>query len=206
MKIRRQQRGLYLIVAATVATAAVAACKTGGDAGGDAPPATGGPVAQATDVTRYGTAEVADTGTFTMRQAVRARKGADFNSEGVEILQPGSTVNRVVRYGAFTLVSWNVQGGVKQGWVETAAAVRPVFFDAGTVGVPIGTPIGTPTTTVPPVVPTVPPTVPPVPTVTTPKPQPTVPPTPQPTTGPKPQPTPTTPTTKPPGFKPPKLK
>jgi hypothetical protein len=117
-----------------------AACKSSDGGGSTAAPAATGaaPAAAVGDVMRYATGEVADTGSYTAWQAVKAHKAADPNSEGVMILQPGSSVQRVVRYGAFTLVQWGSVGGMKQGWVETSQMIRPILYDAGTGTTPFG--------------------------------------------------------------------
>lgn len=84
------------------------------------------PPAAASDVVRYPDSEVADQGTLTVRNAVRARKSADLTSEIVATLGPGSEVERVARYGGFTLVAWTTDSGEQTGWVDATAATRTV--------------------------------------------------------------------------------
>lgn len=205
------------VLLATWATA-IGACKLGGgggdqDAGTPAPP----PGSQPTnDVVRYAGMETPDNGVSQIRQAVRARKAADWTSATVDVLQAGAGVNRIARYGNFTLVSWmGASGAVQNGWVETGTAFRPVIWDAGIdassfaptgigdAGVQPTTQPTTPPTqpTTPPTQPTTPPTTPPA---TTTKPPATTPPA----TTTKPPPTTTTPkpgTPKPGTPKPPKV-
>lgn len=126
--------GLLLATVALAATVAVAACKSSDGSSNTSTVA----AAAAGDVVRYPTGEVVDTGTFTVRTTVRAHKAADVNSAGVEVLQPGSTVSRVVRYGAFSLVQWGTMNGMKQAWVETSQMLRPIYYDAGVGSTPFG--------------------------------------------------------------------
>jgi hypothetical protein len=174
------------------------ACKSG--SGGQDGTADPGPAtAQGADVVRYTGMEVADTGQAGIRQAVQARRAADWTSTSVAMLYPGTLVSRVARYGNYSLVAWTGAAGAQQGWVDSNVAFASVRLDAGVVMQPapvFGTPtVGTPVvTTPPPPVVTAPPTT----TTTAPK----VTPTPTATTPPKVTPTATTPRT---GFKPPKL-
>ena len=126
-------RGLVVGIVALAATVSFAACNSGGG-GGDtsaAAPGAAAPAAAAGDVVHY-PSETPDTGSYITWQPVRARKAADANSETVMILQPGSGVQRVSRYGGFTLVQWGTPQGPKQAWVETAQMIRPIYYDAGT--------------------------------------------------------------------------
>jgi hypothetical protein len=135
MKIARRAsgRGLVIGVAALAATVCFAACNSGGGGGGAPGAAATGaaaPAAAAGDVVRY-PQETADSGSYTAWQAVRARKSADPNSETVMILQPGSGVQRIAKYGGFTLVQWGTPQGPKMAWVETSQMIRPILYDAG---------------------------------------------------------------------------
>jgi hypothetical protein len=191
------QQTAPLVMAVALLGAASLACKLGssadssttGDSIGVATP-------QGTDIVRYSGMEVIETGQAGIRQAVQARRAADWGSPLVATLYPGTQISRVARYGNFSLVSWTGSMGVQQGWVDTTVAFSAQRIDAG-VGVapaPVfGTPTTTTTTTTPPAVTTTPPaatTTPPAATTTPPK-----------TTATAP--TATAPRT---GFKPPKLK
>ncbi len=122
-------RGLVLGVATLVATVSFAACKSG-DGGGSGAAATGAAPAAVGDVVRY-PGETPETGSYVAWQAVRARKAADANAETVMIIQPGSGLVRVARYGGYTLIQWGTPQGPKQAWVETAQMIRPIYYDAG---------------------------------------------------------------------------
>jgi hypothetical protein len=198
MKIKRglYQTGAPLLLALMLGTA-FTACKLGQNSDdqqqGGLPSDPGqAPVNPPTnDIVRYTGMEISDVGQFSIRQAVNARKAADVNSTLVATLRPGTTVNRVARYGNYSLVVWSDLGGTQQGWVDSNVAFTvPVVRVVPDAGVPVFGSIGTqPTTTaVPP--PTIPPTTPTVvPPPTTPPTAPTL--TPRPT---GPTPTPTTPT------------
>jgi hypothetical protein len=139
------ERVAILWLAAIGVLVAGAACNTGGGSGGTAAPpaASGAAPAAGGDVVRYGASEIADTGSYTVASAVRARKAADQISATIQILQPGATVGRVARYGGYSLVQWGTPQGNQLAWVETAQMVRPVYYDAGVTGTPFGsTPYG----------------------------------------------------------------
>ena len=193
--VARQSAPLVLAVALLGATSL--ACKLG-SSGQEAAPADPGPAAvtpQAADVVRYSGMEVVETGQAGIRQAVQARRAADWTSTSVATLYPGTQISRVARYGNYSLVSWTAAGGVQQGWVDSNVAFAVVRIDAG-VGVKPAPVFGT-TPTVATPTPTV---AAPTPTVATPAPTLTTPP-------PKPTATVTTTATTPrTGFKPPKLK
>jgi hypothetical protein len=147
---------------------------------------------QGTDVVRYTGMEVVETGQTGIRQAVQARRAADWSSPSVATLYPGTQISRVARYGNFSLVSWSGPGGAQQGWVDTNAAFSVQRIDAGAGAIKPAPVFGAPTVTTPP---TTTATTPPTTTATTP-----------PTTPPKTTvtaPTVTAPRT---GFKPPGLK
>ncbi|MEP7123957.1 MAG: hypothetical protein ABJE95_23725 [Byssovorax sp.] len=205
--IARRSGPAVLAVALLGATAL--ACKSGNGGQENGTPADPGPaVAQGADVVRYSGMEVGDSGQAGIRQAVQARRAADWNSTTVATLYPGTVVTRVARYGNYNLVAWTGSAGAQQGWVDSNVAFATVRYDGG-VGIqpptvfgatPVNQPPGVvvppqPVVTAPPPVVTAPPpvaTAPPVAT-TPPKPTATV-------VGPKP-------TATPPksGFKPPKL-
>jgi hypothetical protein len=201
MKIKRglNQQGALLLAVLTLGTA-FTACKLGrnsddtreqGQGQGTLPVDPG----QVNDVVRYTGMEIGDTGQFSVRQTVVARKAADYTSTVVSTLRTGTVVNRIARYGNYSLVAWAGLGGTQQGWIDTNAAftVRPVILDAGIDVSQIGTPVfgnvGTPPIATPP--PTPPPPPPPPPTL-----KPPPPPPPPPTLRPPPPPPP--PTLKPP--------
>ena len=158
------------------------------------------------EVIRYSNMEVAESGTITIRQQVRARKAADRNSDVVDTLHVGTGVTRLARYGGFTLVQWN--NGSQQGWVETALALYAYnqTWDAGVWDAGFRTLGGDPVTPPPPVTTTTtpPPPPPPPPPTTTTRPPPPPPPPPTTTTRPPPRPPPTTSSTRP-GPRPPTL-
>jgi hypothetical protein len=195
------QQSAPLAMAVALLGAASLACHLGssgessttGDAIGVATP-------QGTDVVRYSGLEVIDTGTASIRQAVQARRAADWSSSLVATLYPGTQISRIARYGNFSLVSWAGSMGTQQGWVDTTVAFSLQRIDAGAAVVPAPV-FGTPTATTPAATTTAPPaattTTPPAATTTPPKTTTTAPTTPAPTA------TVTTPRT---GFKPPKLK
>jgi hypothetical protein len=88
------------------------------------PPAATTAAAAMNDVVRYSGMEQPDQGTLTVRNAVRARRAADFTSELVDTLPAGAEVDRVAKYGAFTLVSWQGDSGLHQGWIDALQATR----------------------------------------------------------------------------------
>lgn len=208
MKTKRGFHQSRPLLAATILLAGSAlACKMGGSSENEsnqAAPATNQGI---NEVVRYSGSEAVDTGQSTIRQAVAARKAADWSSANVATIYAGTVVSRVARYGNFSLISWSGPAGLQQqGWVETNTAFnsRVVLFDAG---VPNTNPgfgvIGTPVVNNPnPTVATPPP--PPPPTTAAP------PPPPPPKTVTPPPPPPPAKTAAPPptskSFKPPKLR
>ncbi len=198
--VARQGMGLALTMAMLGVTAL--ACNRGNAGQENGAPADPGPaVAQGADVVRYAGMEVGDTGQAGIRQAVQARRAADWNSTTVATLYPGTVVTRVARYGNYNLVAWTGSAGAKQGWVdsnvafstarrEDAGLAPPTVFGVAPINQqPTVTAPPPPVVTAPPPVVTAPPT---APTATTP-PKPTATVTP-------PKPTATAPRT---GFKPP---
>jgi hypothetical protein len=169
MKIKRgfYQQGAPLLLALTLGTA-LSACNLGRSSDdqqqGTPPPDPG--QAPANDVIRYTGMEVSDVGQVSIRQTVAARKAADSNSTVVATLRPGTVVNRVVRYGNYSLVVWAALGGAQQGWVDNSVAFAAspitaptipaprVVVDAGIDASQIGTPVfgslGTPPAATPP--------------------------------------------------------
>jgi hypothetical protein len=166
--LARQSAPVMLAVALLGATAL--ACKSGnGQENGT--PADPGPAAaaQGGDVIRYTGMEVAETGQTGIRQAVQARRAADWSSPMVVTLYPGTQVSRVARYGNFSLVSWSGPAGAQQqGWVDTNVAFSAQRIDAGTGTMKPAPVFGAVTGTAPPTV-TATPTVSTTPTVTAPK-------------------------------------
>jgi hypothetical protein len=200
--VTRQGASLVLAVAMLGVTAL--ACKSGNNGQENGTPADPGPaaVAQGTDVVRYAGMEVGDSGQAGIRQAVQARRAADWSSTTVATLYPGTVVNRIARYGNYNLVAWTGSGGAQQGWVDSNVAFSTVRTDAGAIQPP--TVFGATTINQQPTVTTPPPpvvTTPPPPVATTPPPVATTPPKPAVTVTP-PKSTATAPRT---GFKPPKL-
>ena len=189
------QQGAPLVMAVALLGAASLACKLGSNADSST---TGDSIGvavtpQGTDVVRYSGMEVIETGQAGIRQAVQARRAADWGSPLVATLYPGTQISRVARYGNFSLVSWTGSMGVQQGWVDTTVAFSAQRIDAGGGIAPakvFGAPTTTTTTTTTPPAAT---TTPPAATTTPPK-----------ATATAPTATATTPRTT--GFKPPKLK
>ena len=202
-RMARKSVPLMLTVALLGATAL--ACKSG-NGGQDGTPADPGPaVAQGADVVRYAGMEVGDSGQSGIRQAVQARRAADWSSTTVATLYPGTVVTRVARYGNYNLVAWTGSAGAQQGWVDSNVAFSTTrILDAGLAPPTVfgATPINQPpVVTAPPPVVTAPPPVATAPPVATTPPTATTPPKPTATVAP-PKPTATAPRT---GFKPPKL-
>src|SRR5262245_26941235 len=120
----------YLMLAGLVLSGA--ACKIGGSSGQDQsatdqpapppppPPPDPGP-ASGGDVVRYQGLEAPDSGPAYVRQTVAARKAADWVSPVVATLYPGTGVQKVARYGNYTLVSFTVQNATVEGWVDAVA-------------------------------------------------------------------------------------
>jgi hypothetical protein len=198
-------RGAHFVLAMALLGAAATGCKPGNSGQENGTPADPGPaVAQGADVVRYSGMEAAESGQAGIRQAVQARRAADYSSPTVATLYPGTVVSRVARYGGYSLISWTGASGAQTGWVSTNVAFSTIIIDAG-VGIQPPTVFGATTINQPPTVATTPPPVAttPPPVATTPPPVATTPPKTVPTvTPPK-----TTPTVAPPktGFKPPKL-
>jgi hypothetical protein len=180
----KTKRGLYqqgaLLLSALTLGAALTACKLGRSSDDQQPEVVPTDPGQASigAVTRYTGMEAADTGQASVRQPITARRAADTTSSIIATLQPGTVVNRLARYGNFSLVSWAGLGSAQQGWVDTnlafgapAAVVTPPRppVDAGTAFGSIGTPTATapPTQTPPVATTTAPPPPPPPPTATT---------------------------------------
>jgi hypothetical protein len=188
------------------------ACRSGNGGQENGTPADPGPaIGQGADVVRYAGMEVNDSGQAGIRQAVQARRAADWSSTTIATLYPGTVVTRLARYGNYNLVSWTGSAGAQTGWVDSNVAFSTLRIDAG-AGIQPPTVFGATTINQPPVVTAPPPVVTAPPTATTP-PKPTststAPPPPTATTPPKPtatvvppKPTATAPRT---GFKPPKL-
>jgi hypothetical protein len=153
--LARQSAPLLLTVALFGATAL--ACKSGnGQENGT--PADPGPAApQGGDVVRYTGMEVVETGQTGIRQAVQARRAADWSSPTVATLYPGTQISRVARYGNFSLVAWSGAAGAQQGWVDTNVAFSAQRIDAGTGTMKPAPVFGAVTVTAPPTV-TTPPT------------------------------------------------
>jgi hypothetical protein len=164
MKIKRglYQQGALLLAALTLGTA-FTACKLGRNSDDQQQQGTVAPdqgqgqgLVLGNDVVRYTGMEVGDSGQFSVRQTVVARKAADFTSTVVATVRVGTVVNRIARYGNYSLVAWGGLGGTQQGWIDTNAAFTAprVVFDAGIDASQIGTPvfgtIGTPPTVAPP--------------------------------------------------------
>ncbi|MEO5727435.1 MAG: hypothetical protein ABI134_26010, partial [Byssovorax sp.] len=125
----RQSAAVMLAVALLGATAL--ACKSGNGQENAAPAdqgLIGGPQG---DVVRYAGMEVVETGQTGIRQAVQARRAADWSSPTVVTLYPGTQITRVARYGNFSLVSWSGAAGAQQGWVDTNVAFSVQRVDAG---------------------------------------------------------------------------
>ena len=199
------RQGVSMVVAVALLGVSALACRSGGNGQENGTPADPGPaVGQGADVVRYAGMEVNDSGQAGIRQAVQARRAADWSSSTIATLYPGTVVNRVARYGNYNLVSWTGSAGAQTGWVDSSVAFSSLRIDAG-VGLQPPTVFGATTINQPPVVTAPPPvvTAPPKPTATTAPPLPTA------TTPPKPTATvtPPKPTATPPkpGFKPPKL-
>lgn len=152
---------------------------------------------QGADVVRYTGMEVVETGQTGVRQAVQARRAADWSSPVVATLYPGTQISRVARYGNFSLVSWSGPAGAQQGWVDTNVAFSVQRIDAGAGAIKPAPVFGAPTTTTTTTAPTTTTTTTAPPTVTTP-----------PTSTTPPKTTATTPTVTAPrgGFRPPSLK
>ena len=209
--VARQSAPVMLAVALLGATAL--ACKSGNGGQENGAPADPGPaVAQGADVVRYAGMEVGDSGQAGIRQAVQARRAADWNSTTIATLYPGTVVTRVARYGNYNLIAWTGSAGAQQGWVDSNVAFSTVRYDGGTGLQPPtvfgATPINQPPGVIVPTQPVVPTQPPPVattppPVATTPPPVATTPPKPTATAVP-PKPTATAVPPKP-GFKPPKL-
>ena len=205
--VARQSAPVMLAVALLGAT--TLACKSGNGGQENGTPADPGPaIGQGADVVRYAGMEVGDCGQAGIRQAVQARRAADWNSTTVATLYPGTVVTRVARYGNYNLVAWTGSAGAQQGWVDSNVAFSTTRWDGGT-GIQPPTVFGATPVNQPPgvVVPQPGVVVPPQPVVTAPPPVATTPPIA--TTPPKPTATvvPPKPTATPPktGFKPPKL-
>lgn len=159
VRVARQRATLLLAVTLLGATAL--ACKSGNS--GEASPADPGPAApQGASVVRYTGMEVAETGQVGIRQAVQARRAADWTSTSVTMLYPGTQVSRVARYGNYSLVAWTGAGGAQQGWVDSNVAFAAVRLDAGVMK---PAPVFGAATVVPPPTATTPPK--PTPTATT---------------------------------------
>lgn len=197
----KQVAKAWLVVSAM----ALAACKLGGgedtsQSAEPAPPPPPADTSQATnEVVRYAGMEAPESGPGYIRQPVAARRAADYVSPIVATLYSGTGVQRVARYGNFTLVQFTTPQGTQQGWVDSGLAWRPIIWDAGTV---------VPTPTTPVTVTTPPTTTSPPPATTTAKGAPTTPPPPATTTSKGPPPPPlgnptSTSTSKGGGFKPP---
>src|SRR4051812_32526633 len=104
-----RQTAPLLLAVSLLATAAIA-CKSGSSGQENAPAADPGPAIGATpqggDVVRYAGMEMNETGQAGIRQAVQARRAADYNSTTVATLYPGTQVTRVAHYGNYSLVAW----------------------------------------------------------------------------------------------------
>ena len=201
------RQSVPVVLAMALLGATTLACKLGSNGNENGAPADPGPaIGQGADVVRYAGMEVGDSGQSGIRQAVQARRAADWSSTTVATLYPGTVVTRVARYGNYNLVAWTGSAGAQQGWVDSnvafstarildAGLAPPTVFGATTVVPPPGVVVPPPVVTAPPPVVTAPP-----PVATTPPTSPT-PPKPTATVVP-PKPTATAPR---PGFKPPKL-
>ena len=182
---RVARQSVPVVMAVALFGVSALACRSGSNGQENGTPADPGPaVGQGADVIRYAGMEVNDSGQAGIRQAVQARRAADWSSTTVATLYPGTVVTRLARYGNYNLVSWTGSAGAQTGWVDSNVAFSTVRPDAGT-GIQPPTVFGATTINQPPVVTAPPPVV-------------TAPPT---TTAP-PKPTATAPKT---GFKPPKL-
>ena len=194
------RQSLQMALAVGLLGVSALACRSGNGQENGTPADPGPAVAQGADVVRYSGMEVNDSGQAGIRQAVQARRAADWSSTTVATLYPGTVVNRLARYGNYNLVSWTGSAGVQQGWVDTNVAFSSArIIDAG-VGIQPPTVFGATTINQPPVVTAPPPVVTAPPPVVTAPPTPTTPPKPTSTVAP-PKPTSTVRT----GFKPPKL-
>ena len=160
---RLAQRSASLVLAVALLGANALACKSKENA--PAEPGLGA-AAQGADVVRYTGMEVVETGQTGIRQAVQARRAADWSSPTVATLYPGTQISRVARYGNFSLVSWTGSAGAQQGWVDTNAAFSVQRVDAGAGAIKPSPVFGAPTVTT--TATTTPPTTTAAPTVTTP--------------------------------------
>jgi hypothetical protein len=152
--VARQSGPLLLTVMLLGATAL--ACKMGNSGQENGTSAGPAAVAQGADVVRYSGMEVNESGQAGIRQAVQARRAADWNSTTVATLYPGTMITRVARYGNYSLVAWTGSAGAQQGWVDSNVAFSSVrLLDAG-IQPPAAFGATTvnqqPTTTTPPVV------------------------------------------------------
>ena len=197
------RQSLQMALAVGLLGVSALACRSGNGGQENGTPADPGPaLGQGADVVRYSGMEVNDSGQAGIRQAVQARRAADWSSTTVATLYPGTVVNRIARYGNYNLVSWTGSAGAQQGWVDTNVAFSAHrIIDAGT-GIQPPTVFGATPINQPPVLTAPPPPVvtAPPPVVTAPPPVVTAPPKPTSTVAP-PKPTSTVRT----GFKPPKL-
>lgn len=92
--------------------------------------ASAAPDASSGDVKRYSD-ETPDHGDLNISKPSPAHKEAQPSSEIVITLQPGSQVQKVARWGTWSLVSWKNKSGEHFGWIDNKKTTTITDRDAG---------------------------------------------------------------------------